>query len=134
MFYQTSLEVFMRVHRFLFLATLSFSLSFTGFAKVSESTENLIPAKNTSIISESEFFKLQQHFDPKKSLDSSEIQSLPSSALNYYPIWYCVAQSYFSGAWYYWYSPDYNYARFRALNACTYYNGYTCFVNCEIRY
>jgi len=127
----------MRIQNILFFSlmlTTFVTFQSKGFAKLEEGAEKPIPAKNTNIISETEFAKLQQHFDPKKSINPSEIQSLPSSALNYYPVWYCVAQSYYSGAWYYWYSPNYNYSRYRALNACTAYNGYTCFVNCEIRY
>ena len=124
----------MPFQKFLLFVVVICSISSFAVRAAEDRSESPILAKNTSIVPESEITKLQQHFDPRKKLDAGEIQSLPSSALNYYPVWYCVAQSYFSGAWYYWYSPNYNYSRFRALNACTHYNGYTCFVNCEIRY
>ncbi|MFM8314836.1 MAG: hypothetical protein ACKOA8_11170 [Deltaproteobacteria bacterium] len=103
-------------------------------AKNEELAQNPLPAKNTTIITEPEFLKLQKSMDPQKLGDPSESQDLNHSSLYLYPVWYCVAQSYWSGNWYYWYSPDLNYSRYRALNACTFYNGYTCFVNCQIRY
>lgn len=48
--------------------------------------------------------------------------SLPAFLL----VWYCVSQSWATGAWYYWYSYNFNYARGQAYNACVLYNGYTC--------
>jgi hypothetical protein len=86
------------------------------------------------VVSREELLNLQAEVDPKKESDPAEVQSLPNSSLNYYPVWYCVARSVSSGFWYYWYSPNFSYARYRALNACTYYNGLTCVVECEPRY
>ena len=103
-------------------------------AQAEESTQSPLIAENTTIISEADFLKLQKNLDPLKKADPSELQPTLNSSLGYYPIWYCVAQSYWTGNWYYWYSPDINYARYRALNACTFYNGNTCFVNCRIQY
>jgi hypothetical protein len=119
---------------FLTLAFISTIQSAHGLVKDEEIAQNPLPPKNTTIISEDEFLKLQRSVDPKKLSNPSEIQSLHNSSLSYYPVWYCVAQAYYSGAWYYWYSTNLDYARYRALNACTFYNGYTCYVNCQIRY
>lgn len=49
-------------------------------------------------------------------------------------IWYCQAQSYATGLWYYWYSYDAYYARNMAYNACVAQNGYTCTVGCTWGY
>lgn len=118
---------------FLGLICSSF-LSSSVMGQTEELTQSPLLAENTTIVSEAEFSKLQKAFDPLKKANPAEVQPALNEAFSYYPVWYCVAQSYWTGNWYYWYSTDYNYSRYRALNACTFYNGNTCFVNCEIRY
>jgi hypothetical protein len=104
-----------------------------GFAQMDENAQDPLPAQNTTIVSEEEFLKLQKSFDSLKPTSPVTTRNLSGNYMSHYPAWYCVAQSYWSGNWYYWLSPNLNYARYRALNACTFYNGYTCYVNCQLR-
>jgi hypothetical protein len=65
------------------------------------------------------------------TLGMAEPNPGPAEQKNW-PVYYCQAESYFTGNWYYWYSEDLNYARYMALNACIRDNGYTCTVGCRI--
>ncbi|NQW45373.1 MAG: hypothetical protein HQ462_08220 [Deltaproteobacteria bacterium] len=99
-----------------------------------EAAQQIITADNTTIVSQETFLKLQQTFNSAESIDSSVTQNPSDASLHYYPMWYCVSQPYYSNAWYYWYSTNLDYARYRALNACTSNHGYNCYVNCRITY
>jgi hypothetical protein len=47
-------------------------------------------------------------------------------------LYYCQAQSWASGLWYYWYAYNPYVARANALAACQAQNGYTCNVACRL--
>lgn len=108
--------------------------SYKALAENNEAAQPIITSDNTTIVSQETFLKLQQTFNSEESIDSSVTQNSFDASLHYYPMWYCVSQPYYSTAWYYWYSTDLNYARYRALNACTFNHGYNCYVNCQITY
>ncbi|MSP19665.1 MAG: hypothetical protein EXR74_08855 [Bdellovibrionales bacterium] len=105
-----------------------------ALAEYNEAAQPIIAADNTTIVSQETFLKLQQTFNSEQNIDSSVTQNLSDSSLYHYPMWYCVSQPYYSNAWYYWYSTNLDYARYRALNACTSNHGYNCYVNCRITY
>ncbi len=81
------------------------------------------------LVTPEEFAGLKQSIDPR--LLSGEVKS-EEFATSLVLMWECISQSATTGLWYYWDSYNAQYARYMALNACVYANGYTCGVDCRV--